>query len=66
MSNDEYTMSHKHQQLTAQIEIAVRALHVIAVMADLNTTQTSQMALDCLREMEIEGMLYEFYEEDEE
>jgi len=59
-------MSQKIEQMVAQIEIAVRALHVIAVMADLDGAQTSQMALDCLKEMEIEGMLYDFYEEGEE
>jgi hypothetical protein len=66
LSHDDYMMSQKIEQMVAQIEIAVRALHVIAVMADLDSAQTSQMALDCLKEMEIEGMLYDFYEESEE
>jgi len=66
LSHDDYMMSQKIEQMVAQIEIAVRALHVIAVMADLDGAQTSQMALDCLKEMEIEGMLYDFYEESEE
>tara|TARA_R100001082_G_C4237400_1_gene105826 strand:+ start:48 stop:263 length:216 start_codon:yes stop_codon:yes gene_type:complete len=45
----------KHQQL----DIAIRALHVIAVMGDEKTSNINNLAIDALREMETYGYLYE-------
>tara|TARA_R110002020_G_scaffold25280_1_gene82489 strand:- start:1070 stop:1285 length:216 start_codon:yes stop_codon:yes gene_type:complete len=42
-----------------QLEIAIRALHVIAVMGDERTASITNMAIDALREMETYGYLYE-------
>lgn len=42
-----------------QLEIAIRALHVIAVMGDERNASITNMAIDALREMETYGYLYE-------
>ena len=42
-----------------QLEIAIRALHVIAVMGDERTASITNLAIDALREMETYGYLYE-------
>ena len=63
---DESVLRQNMQQMSAQLEIAVRALHVIALMTDISSDQASEMSLDTLREMEIEGMLYDFCDDYED
>ena len=46
--------------LQRQIEVAIGALHVIAVMGEMESRQISEIALDALREMETYGMMYDF------
>ena len=57
--------NQKLEQMKAQIEIAVRCLHVIAVMQEADNRLIADMALNALRDMEISGLLYDFYEDDE-
>jgi hypothetical protein len=47
-----------------QLEVATRALHVIAVMAELESQNITEIALDALREMETYGLMYEFYDDE--
>jgi len=42
-----------------QLDVAIRALHVIAVMNDTKNTHLSTIAIDALREMETFGYLYD-------
>ena len=58
-------LNQKLEQMKAQIEIAVRCLHVIAVMHEIDNALISDMALNALRDMEISGLLYDFYEDEE-
>ena len=60
---DDKALTQRMAQMSAQLEIAVRALHVMALMTDISSDQASDMSLDTLREMEIEGMLYDFYDD---
>tara|TARA_X000001382_G_scaffold8193_2_gene5967 strand:- start:3077 stop:3289 length:213 start_codon:yes stop_codon:yes gene_type:complete len=48
--------------LDEQLQIAVRALHVIAVMGTMNAKQVSEIAMDALREMETYGFIYEYFD----
>ncbi len=56
--------NESYEALMIQIDIAVRALHVIAVMGTMNTKQVSEIAMDALREMETYGMMYDLFDED--
>lgn len=58
-------LNQKLEEMKAQIEIAVRCLHVIAVMTDMDNAQIADMALNALRDMEISGLLYDFYENED-
>jgi len=58
-------LNQKIEEMKSQIEIAVRCLHVIAIMSDIDSSNTADMALNALRDMEISGMLYDFYDEEE-
>jgi hypothetical protein len=58
-------LNQKLEQVKAQVEIAVRCLHVIAIMTEIDNAQTSDMALNALRDMEISGLLYDFYENED-
>jgi hypothetical protein len=42
-----------------QLEVAVKALHVIAVMHEGSSTPITNIAIDALKEMETFGYLYE-------
>ena len=42
-----------------QLEVAVRALHVIAVMSTNDSTVVNNIAIDALKEMESCGYLYD-------
>ena len=53
-----------YEALRQQLEIATRALHVIAVMAEMESQNISEIALDALREMETFGLMYDFYDEE--
>jgi hypothetical protein len=59
-------LNQKLEQMKAQIEIAVRCLHVIAIMTEIDNAQTADMALNALRDMEISGLLYDFYENEDQ
>jgi hypothetical protein len=65
IQNEADIFNQKLEQMKAQIEIAVRCLHVIAVMQEVDNTLISDMALNALRDMEISGLLYDFYEDEE-
>lgn len=52
---DENTLIHE------QIEIAVRALHVIAVMHEGDPAFMSTIAIDALKEMETSGYYYDTF-----
>jgi len=43
-----------------QLEVAVRALHVISAMPTTDPEFLSSVALDALKEMETYGMLYDY------
>ena len=55
----EYEGSSDSHMQNQQLEIAIRALHVIAVMGDEKTANITNIAIDALREMETYGYLYE-------
>ena len=55
----EYEGSNDSHMQNQQLEIAIRALHVIAVMGDEKTANITNIAIDALREMETYGYLYE-------
>lgn len=55
----EYEGSNDSHMQNQQLEIAIRALHVIAVMGDEKTANITNLAIDALREMETYGYLYE-------
>ncbi len=42
-----------------QLDVAIRALHVIAVMHNSKDTNVTNIAIDALREMETYGYLYD-------
>ena len=42
-----------------QLDVAIRALHVIAVMHTSKDTSVTNIAIDALREMETYGYLYD-------
>ena len=42
-----------------QLEVAVKALHIIAVLNDSDPTFISSIAIDALKEMETYGYYYE-------
>tara|TARA_R100000808_G_scaffold955_5_gene4621 strand:- start:6399 stop:6608 length:210 start_codon:yes stop_codon:yes gene_type:complete len=47
-----------------QLEIAIKALHVLAVMHNGNPEYMSTLAIETLREMEDVGYYYEQYSDD--
>tara|TARA_R100000664_G_C2740897_1_gene129402 strand:+ start:1160 stop:1375 length:216 start_codon:yes stop_codon:yes gene_type:complete len=47
-----------------QLEVAVKALHVIAVMNEGSSSPISSIAIDALKEMETFGYLYEQFNSD--
>jgi len=47
-----------------QLEVATRALHVIAVMAEMESQNIAEIAMDALREMETFGLMYDFYDDE--
>tara|TARA_R100000234_G_scaffold26730_1_gene15413 strand:+ start:183 stop:398 length:216 start_codon:yes stop_codon:yes gene_type:complete len=51
-----YTDSRRKDQ---QLEVAVKALHAIAVILDGDSRQSAQIAIDALNEMETYGYYYE-------
>tara|TARA_R100000664_G_C2754130_1_gene141673 strand:- start:2255 stop:2437 length:183 start_codon:yes stop_codon:yes gene_type:complete len=51
--------------LEQKLEIAISALHVIAVMGEMESKQVSDIAMDALREMETYGLLYELFDTEE-
>tara|TARA_R100000030_G_scaffold99888_1_gene91746 strand:- start:2887 stop:3102 length:216 start_codon:yes stop_codon:yes gene_type:complete len=55
----EYEGSSDSHMQNQQLEIAIRALHVIAVMGDEKNANITNIAIDALREMETYGYLYE-------
>jgi hypothetical protein len=42
-----------------QLDVAIRALHVIAVMQNSKDSNVTNIAIDALREMETYGYLYD-------
>ena len=52
--------------LERTLEIAISALHVIAVMGEMESKQVSDIAMDALREMETYGLLYELFDTEEQ
>ncbi len=58
---DEYQGLTDDRATHEQLAVAVRALHVIAVIGNLNNKQVSEIAMDALREMETYGLVYELY-----
>jgi len=58
--------SAENSRMQEQLEIAIRALHIIAVMGELEAKQISQIALDALREMETYGILYDIFDDEED
>mgnify|MGYP001246248063 FL=1 len=46
-----------------QLEVAVRALHVIAAMPSSEPEFLSSVALDALKEMETYGLMYDWSED---
>tara|TARA_S200002703_G_scaffold56565_1_gene49244 strand:- start:761 stop:976 length:216 start_codon:yes stop_codon:yes gene_type:complete len=58
---EEYENLDSDNLLHQQIEIAVRALHVIAVMHEGDPAFLSTVALDALKEMETSGYYYDSY-----
>tara|TARA_R100000315_G_C5228460_1_gene139440 strand:- start:802 stop:990 length:189 start_codon:yes stop_codon:yes gene_type:complete len=62
MLHDDY--EHNDQYITSdQLDIAIRALHVISVMPTAEPEFLSGVALDALKEMETHGMLYNYDDE---
>lgn len=57
--------NESYEALIIQIDIAVRALHVIAVMGTMNAKQVSEIAMDALKEMETYGMMYDLYDDED-
>ena len=55
-NEDELKM--KIDNLEGQVDLAIRALHVIAVLTEAEPGKASQLALDYLKEMEIDSMRY--------
>ena len=58
-------MNQENDAQERQLEIAIRALHVIAVMAEMESKQISEIALDALREMETYGLMYDMFEDED-
>jgi hypothetical protein len=59
MSPDDYNYNDEHVK-SEQLEIAIKALHVISVMPTAESEFLSDVALDALREMETHGILYNY------
>jgi len=55
----EYEGVTDNHMKSQQLDVAIRALHVIAVMYDSKTNTISNIAIDALREMETYGYLYD-------
>tara|TARA_R100001443_G_scaffold12387_3_gene21991 strand:- start:3656 stop:3856 length:201 start_codon:yes stop_codon:yes gene_type:complete len=58
LPEDDYDNTYEHIN-EDQLEIAVRALHVISAMPTAEPEFLSSVALDALQEMETYGMLYD-------
>jgi hypothetical protein len=56
---EEYEGLDENELIHQQIEIAVRALHVIAVMHEGDPAFMSTVAIDALKEMETSGYYYD-------
>tara|TARA_R110000744_G_scaffold3012_4_gene11850 strand:- start:3995 stop:4210 length:216 start_codon:yes stop_codon:yes gene_type:complete len=61
---EEYEGLNQDNLVIEQIEIAVRALHVIAVMHEGDPSFMSSIAIDALKEMETSGYHYDSYTTD--
>lgn len=59
MLPDDYTHSDEHVE-SDQLEIAIRALHIISAMPTADSEFLSSVALDSLKEMETHGILYNY------
>lgn len=59
--DNEYEGLDENNLIHEQIEIAVRALHVIAVMHEGDPAFMSTIAIDALKEMETSGYYYETF-----
>ena len=59
---DQYQGYDENSNEEEQLAIAVRALHVIAVLGTLNDKNVSEIAMDALKEMETYGQIYQYYE----
>tara|TARA_R100001377_G_C3194195_1_gene111888 strand:- start:3561 stop:3776 length:216 start_codon:yes stop_codon:yes gene_type:complete len=57
----EYEGLHEDYLKQQQIEIAVQALHVIAVMQEGDPSFLSSVAIDALKEMETSGYYYDSF-----
>ena len=62
----EYEGITNHRMKDEQLEVAVSALHVIAVMTSGSSDVMTNIALDALKEMETFGYLYDQFNEDYE
>ena len=54
----------EHQTVKQQLEVAIQALHVIAVLGESESTMSADIAMDALREMETFGMMYDLFDID--
>jgi|TARA_R110000824_G_scaffold395554_1_gene596293 hypothetical protein len=55
----EYEGITEDRMKNQQLDVAIRALHVISVMHDSRNNRISNIAIDALREMETYGYLYD-------
>lgn len=55
----EYEGLSEERMMDRQLEAAVKALHVIAIMHEGDPNFMASIAIDALKEMEIYGYLYE-------
>ena len=62
----EYEGITNNRMKDEQLEVAVRALHIIAIIPTSTSDVMNNIALDALREMETFGYLYDQFNEDYE
>ena len=55
----EYEGITEDRMKNQQLDVAIRALHVLSVMHDSRNNRISNIAIDALREMETYGYLYD-------
>ena len=48
-----------HSRKDRQLEVAIKALHAIAILIEGDSKQSAQIAIDALNEMETYGYLYD-------